>query len=310
MTAPRRTDDGFFRAVFSHAPMTEGLLRFVGAWLLPDLKADPATLVQLPGDFIAADMTERRSDAVWHALCPGRDFGIHLHLEFQSVCRWEMLLRMRNYQDQLCQKLMAQGGPRVNGGYAPAVFSIVIYNGVPPWAAPGTLSEMLPPPLRWLPGARADSWLVLDIRRIPQEWLEDEDNPFVLLLLERAWDAKGIADALALAARHLPDTPSGQAILRRFRVRMQRRLAAFPHTPEIAAILSLKEDDPMFEEQTVDLVGNLIRRVQAESEAKGEAKSRLDFVHNLLRMGSSADFISEATGLPPAEVERLAAGMR
>ncbi len=171
MSQTRLTHDPVYKKLFSDPEMVKSLLEeFVPDAFVQEL--DYSTLNRCSGNYVTDDLRERHSDIVWRV---GWKNGTYCYivilLEFQSRTDHWMALRMLAYTALLLQDLVKT--EQISSEHTlPAVFPIVLYNGLRPWSAPRdmfTLYGPMPESVRqYCPRQR---YLLIDENRITEAQL-------------------------------------------------------------------------------------------------------------------------------------------
>jgi hypothetical protein len=168
-----KTHDPSYKLLFSHPQMVRDLLvGFVAEPWVAEL--DFATLEQVSGSYVAADLRDREDDLLWRVRFRDRWLYLYLVLEFQARVDPFMAVRLLTYIGLLYQDLIRQGVTAATGRLPP-VLPIVLYNGKPRWTAATELYDLIEP----APGRLADyaprlRYLLLD------EGAIDESAPWAL----------------------------------------------------------------------------------------------------------------------------------
>ncbi len=134
--------DSGYKLLFSHPEVVEDLIRgFVHEDWVRDL--DFSTLEEVPGGYVAPNLSIRESDSVWKLRWKDdRVLYVYLLMEFQSTVDSSMALRMMVYLGLFYQDLLKRG-ETTPSGKLPPVLPLVLYNGYAPWGAAREVSELI-----------------------------------------------------------------------------------------------------------------------------------------------------------------------
>jgi Putative transposase, YhgA-like len=134
--------DSGYKLLFSHPEVVEDLIRgFVHEDWVQDL--DFSTLEEVPGGYVAPNLSIRESDSVWKLRWKDdRILYVYLLMEFQSTVDSSMALRMMVYLGLFYQDLLKRG-ETTPSGKLPPVLPLVLYNGYAPWSAAREVSELI-----------------------------------------------------------------------------------------------------------------------------------------------------------------------
>ena len=151
LTPAAHTNDGFFKAIFSHP---ERATAFFKSHLPAAIttRIDWTTLKVLPGSFVKSSLQQVHSDLLFSVHIGGRDARLYLLFEHQSSPDPTMPLRMLGYMTEIfTQHHKAHGLP------LPPVLPFVFHQGPETWnvstafedlfALPDELAADLLPPL-------------------------------------------------------------------------------------------------------------------------------------------------------------------
>jgi hypothetical protein len=152
-------------------------------------RLDFTSLEKVPNDFITDKLKNRKSDIIWRIRLKDNDQWLYLLilLEFQSQSERFMVVRMGAYGFLLYLDQI-ESGPLHNKKMLPPLLPIVLYNGVNPWHAPQSFSELLSPiPEKLAPLQPEMHYLLVDVWRMLPEQVAQKDNLVgILIRMERA----------------------------------------------------------------------------------------------------------------------------
>ena len=156
--------DQSYKAMFSHSPVVEDLVRGFVAELFEGgeewvERLDFSTLEPLPTERIDSNLRSRSNDLVWRVRFRDAEDGpewlqVLLMLEFQSSVDWGMALRVQGYAVRLFESLW-QGRRPGRRDRLPAVLAVVVYNGRVAWRTPTALADLVGKDTRPQAGAKA-----------------------------------------------------------------------------------------------------------------------------------------------------------
>ncbi len=137
-------DSGYKRLLSNRTIFRQLVETFVNEEWVHSLDFD--TSEPLDKSFISEHYKETESDLIFKIQGHDREVYIYILIEFQSTVDKFMALRVLNYITNFYMDYIANNNDVKK---LPAVFPIVLYNGVAPWTAPVNLSELIEqtPPL-------------------------------------------------------------------------------------------------------------------------------------------------------------------
>ena len=137
-------DSGYKRLLSNRTIFRQLVETFVNEEWVHSLDFD--TSEPLDKSFISEHYKETESDLIFKIQGHDREVYIYILIEFQSTVDKFMALRVLNYITNFYMDFVANNSDVKK---LPAVFPIVLYNGVAPWTAPVNLSELIEqaPPL-------------------------------------------------------------------------------------------------------------------------------------------------------------------
>ncbi len=137
-------DSGYKRLLSNRTIFRQLVETFVNEEWVHSLDFD--TSEPLDKSFISEHYKETESDLIFKIQGHDREVYIYILIEFQSTVDKFMALRVLNYITNFYMDYIANNSDVKK---LPAVFPIVLYNGVAPWTAPVNLSELIEqtPPL-------------------------------------------------------------------------------------------------------------------------------------------------------------------
>jgi Putative transposase, YhgA-like len=176
--------DNAYKHVFSHPRAVADLLRgFVHEDWVTQL--DFTTLEKVSGSYVTDDLRDREDDIIWRlrmsrdlgAATPGEWVYVYLLLEFQSSHDPHMAVRILTYVGLLYQDLLKSRSGQAGSGRLPAVFPLVLYNGLRPWTAARQVEDLIEAVPASLSAYRPSlRYFLLDEGRLPQTSLTQPDN--------------------------------------------------------------------------------------------------------------------------------------
>jgi len=293
--------DNAYKSLFSNPEMVVDLLRgFVKEdWVA---SVDFSTLEKANGSYISDDLRDRHSDVIWRVRLRDQWLYVYILIEFQSEVDPFMAVRIMTYIGLLYQDLIKTG--RLSGqSLLPPVLPLVLYNGKPRWQAPTEVSELImagPGHLQdYRPRGR---FLLIDEGATPSADLKIRNLVARLFELEQSRTPGQIKTALEALIDWFR-SPAQTALRRSFVVWIGRVLlpGKLPDT-EFPEFRDLQEVPPMIEET----IQEWKQQWKTEGRAEGRAEGSQLIACRLLARGESPSSVAEITGLPLAEVERLA----
>ncbi|MBR3663613.1 MAG: Rpn family recombination-promoting nuclease/putative transposase [Desulfovibrio sp.] len=329
----RSAQDIIYKRFFSVKEVVRDLIHF----FLPEEardRVDLSTLERFPATNSNKELRERREDLIWRVRTKdGVWCYLYFLIEFQSSNDPEMIFRIFEYLAIFLRALYRADVIKMDKPL-PLFLPVVIYNGLKPWSAVKSLSDMQVQTLDVIdlfqPKAR---YFLIDIGRLKQELVQNEGLPTILFKLERA---KGLEE-LHKVIKESKNRVSGEHYLE-----IRRILTAWINNIGIKRInnltnknikipdnLTFEETCDMFEENLkiwVDEIKNQgkaegiamgkaegiamgkaegIAMGKAEGIAMGKAEVKYDIAKNLINMGLSVDQIEKATGLESSVIHDI-----
>ena len=244
--------DSAYKQFFSNPEMVESLLRdFVPIDFVKEL--DFSTLERYPESYITDDLRARHDDIIWRVKHQnGSPCYIVLLLEFQSHIDFWMALRILSYTALLLLDLIKTKQIKKKEKL-PAVFPIVIYNGIKAWKAPLKVEELfstMPESLKvYCPQQR---YFLLDEGQISENDLEKSQGLVKeLVKLERAEDLDAVREIIQELITRLK-APKYTNLRRMFTVWLGRViLKRSGITEEVPEFHDLNEVNAMLEERVL-----------------------------------------------------------
>jgi predicted transposase/invertase (TIGR01784 family) len=130
-------DSGYKKLFSNHEFVRQLLTGFVNEEWITNIEY--STLERIDKSFVSDEFAERESDLIYKAKYAGRDLYIFILLEFQSTVDRFMSLRMLRYIAELYEDLVKNHKLKI----LPAVFPVLLYNGEKRWTAPEELSILI-----------------------------------------------------------------------------------------------------------------------------------------------------------------------
>ncbi len=133
--------DAGYKRLFSHPELVRDLLTgFVDEEWVRHLDLD--TLERVDGSYVTDDLRSRESDIIWRVRWGGEWVYIYILIEFQSVPRQDMPVRVLGYLCLLYQDLI-DAKQVLPDGRLPPVFPVVLYNGERRWGYPTRIEDLI-----------------------------------------------------------------------------------------------------------------------------------------------------------------------
>lgn len=123
--------DGAYKYLFS-SPVVfhQFLTRFVHEEFVRGVRVED--VVPADRDFVSDQLRKRESDIIYQVRLADREVYVYVLMEFQSTPDKKIPVRMLLYILMLYDELMR----RSQAGKLPAIFPVVLYNGVESWRVP------------------------------------------------------------------------------------------------------------------------------------------------------------------------------
>ena len=284
MVSPQSPHDNAYKHVFSHPRAVADLLRgFVHEDWVTQL--DYTTLEKVSGSYVTDDLRDREDDIIWRlrmsraadvdvdadagAGAPGEWVYVYLLLEFQSSNDPYMAVRILTYVGLLYQDLIKSG--RVTGGRLPAVFPLVLYNGMRPWTAERQVADLIEPVPASLSAYRPSlRYFLMDEGRLPQTSLAQPDNAVASMVeLERSGSPAEISQVVGRLVEKL-EAPQNRELRRALAVWIRRLvLRRFAPEGDVPELQDLPETHHMISERVDSWTQEWLRQGMQQGMQKG-----------------------------------------
>ena len=177
-----RQHDPTYRQIFSHPIIARMLLEdFIGAEHLGAL--DFGQMVRQETTFIAEALSKQQSDMLWKIKRIGEleqtePAELFVLIEFQSTVDQHMPSRVVSYASLVGMNVAREQPRAAAQGRAPAIISIVIYNGAARWSAKTSMEAMigLPAHSPLLPFVTKLHYHLVDVGRLSQKTLRRSET--------------------------------------------------------------------------------------------------------------------------------------
>ncbi len=310
--------DRLFRYVFSDPEHARGLL----AALVPEAlgaRIDWPSLELVPGSFVAPELSERETDALFRVELDGRAALLYVLVEHQSQPDALMPLRMLSYVVRVMERHL-RAEPAVRR--VPPVVPIVVHHGERGWTAPRSFEELLDATPETLAALAAYvprfELLIDDLARLSDAELRRRRmsalGALTLIALQRLRSAldplSELEHALDLAARVLRTPRGTDAFAAILSYVLEVTDVARPALRELVAQLGPKGEEAIM--STADVIraeGRVEGRVEgrAEGRVEGRVEGRREAILQVLdARGLRLSDVQRERVLGCADLERLA----
>ncbi len=316
--------DRSYKKLFSHKGFVKQLLQgFVRLKWVERVDFDKITLE--PVSFIDRLFKKKEADIIWKLpLKKGSEVYLYLLLEFQSTVDKTMALRFASYiLNFYAERIAKEKNKRL-----PVVFPLLLYNGKQRWNAARSLQEMIElvdPSLREY--LIRFKYFAIDIGSFSKRSLIKLRNNLVsaIFLLENARNEKELDSVLKEIVEIVKSEMDNELLTRFgdwFEMLFKRTTKTEVNFEEIISegseytmiVETLIEMRKKWENKGLQkgiqkgfLDGKQIGRQEGIQEGmqKGRQDAIIDTAIELLKEGSSVEFVAKVTKLPIREIEKL-----
>lgn len=297
--------DRFVKAALSDARMTAALLQAA----LPRQVAEKLAVVSwvpAAGESVDRALANRRADLVFSG--ETSDGPLLLHIEHQSRPDPYLALRMGIYQWRLWDAWLRSQQPLP----APAIVSLVLYNGTRLWQRP-TLDETCN-----VPSGVAHTRVGFTLHEVGDLYRSERvTDPLLRVALHALWagvrSSLPLIDSIAPSLDALAERPSDSNDLHVVEALVRYLCSVRPHEGDSLVTRLLARLPTPYQ----DMAETTLEYIERQAEARGEARGRArgidlgarqayqELARRLLAQGFSTASVAETMGLTTDELEAL-----
>jgi predicted transposase/invertase (TIGR01784 family) len=279
-------DSGYKKLFSNHEFLRQLLTSFVHEEWINDI--DYSTLVRLDKSFVSDEFNERESDLIYKAEFKGQVLYIFILLEFQSTVDRFMSLRMLHYIVELYEDLVKNHRLKT----LPAVFPVMLYNGEKRWTAPEELSILIENtiPVQYVPVFR---YYKIAENEFSKEFLKSLKNSVAALFYTERCSDEELKKEIEIILQLLKtEKPTELTLFINWFKHM------FHDKKELV-------EEVQGLEEVSSMLRTTVKNIEARNRLEGKLEGKLETAKAMVKRKMSVKEISEITGLPVAEIEKL-----
>jgi predicted transposase/invertase (TIGR01784 family) len=290
----QRPSDSAYKFLFSNKRIFHQLLTsFVPEEFVEDLS--PEDLFPVDKSFVSEEFITRESDLIYRVKRGEREVYVYILLEFQSTPDKTIAALLLSYIMRLYETFLKTS----KAGKLPAVFPMVLYNGLEEWKVPENIANLIEHTISddYIPHFR---YFKIIERDIAEDTLFELNNLVAAVIyLEKQRDAKKLKHAI----ENVVEMIAREDILdvKQFAV-WAKRMLTVPDTEDlIQEIQTITEVESML----THIADQIREEGIAEGIAEGENAKAISTAKRMVEEGLDTEMIVRVTGLSRETVKTL-----
>ena len=287
MKKKHNTHDSGYKLLFSNHEMVRQLLTsFVNEDWIKEIEY--ATLERIDKSFVSDRFEERESDIIYRVKFNNRDVYIFILLEFQSTVDRFMALRMLRYILELYEYLVRNHKLKK----LPAVFPVMLYNGEKRWTAPKDLDNLIEDsiPGQYIPHFR---YYKIAENEFDREFLMKLNNAVAALFYSENCQGKELQHKISIIVELIRGEKPEE-----FKMFTNWLTYRWPGNAKLV-------DEIKSIDEVKTMLSTSLKKYSKELIREGIEKGKTDTAKAMLTRKMPLKEISEITGLPLSQIEKL-----
>ena len=314
--------DKFFKEIFGKVEVAKDFLNnYLPENIMKVIDVD--TLEPQKDSFINEELQEVFSDMLFKVNINNREGYVYILFEHKSYISKDIAFQLLKYMLEIWEaKIKKEKTYKL-----PVIIPLVIYHGKDSWNIRTTLGELiteyeeLPKDIqKFIPDYE---YLLYDISRYADEEIKGEARLRILFTIFRdifTKDNKGLQESILRAAKHLRELEDRETGIEYFETLIRYVFSARTNLTRTDVDEIIKKIEGTYPEGS-EVIMTLIERIREEGKEEGKEEgiltgmelgarqNKAEVAKNLIKLNLAIEQITEATGLPKKEVEKIAAEM-